>query len=98
MGFVVVLVFFMLVFTSMCIKIVPEYKRLVVFTYGRVEKFLKGPGVVICIPFVQKTVTVDIAAVSLEENEQMEIVEVSGTMLKIKKFPSGKTISLEFKN
>ena len=41
------------------VKILREYERAVVFTLGRFEK-VKGPGLVLVIPFVQEMVRVDL--------------------------------------
>ncbi len=41
------------------IKVLREYERAVVFTFGRFEK-VKGPGLVLLIPFVQEMVRVDL--------------------------------------
>ncbi len=54
-GFVVVL----LIFLAAAIKIVPEYKRLVVFRLGRCIG-QKGPGLTLLIPFIDRPVSVDL--------------------------------------
>lgn len=54
-GVVVVL----LVFLASAIKIVPEYKRLVVFRLGRCIG-QKGPGLTLLIPFIDRPVSVDL--------------------------------------
>jgi regulator of protease activity HflC (stomatin/prohibitin superfamily) len=41
-------------------KIVPEYQRLVRFTFGRYDQAPRGPGWVWLIPFVHSSVTVDL--------------------------------------
>ncbi len=48
-----------LVVLANAIKIVPEYKRLVVFRLGRFLQS-KGPGLVLLIPFIDRAVTVDL--------------------------------------
>jgi len=53
---VVVLV---VIFLAAAIKIVPEYKRLVVFRLGRCIG-PKGPGLVLLIPFIDRPVSVDL--------------------------------------
>jgi regulator of protease activity HflC (stomatin/prohibitin superfamily) len=55
-GFVVLAVIFFLV---NAIKVVPEYKRLVVFRLGRCVGD-KGPGLVLLIPIVDRPVSVDL--------------------------------------
>ena len=54
-GVVVLLV----IFLAAAIKIVPEYKRLVVFRLGRCIGS-KGPGLVLLIPFIDRPVSVDL--------------------------------------
>src|SRR6202162_2652052 len=44
---------------AMAVKILREYERAVVFTLGRFQK-VKGPGLVMLIPFVQEMVRVDL--------------------------------------
>jgi regulator of protease activity HflC (stomatin/prohibitin superfamily) len=54
--FIIVVVF---VFITATVKILREYERAVVFTLGRFQK-VKGPGLVLLIPFVQEMVRVDL--------------------------------------
>ncbi|MHC1740181.1 MAG: SPFH domain-containing protein [Anaerolineaceae bacterium] len=49
----------LVIFLAAAIKIVPEYKRLVVFRLGRCIG-PKGPGLVLLIPFVDRPVSVDL--------------------------------------
>ncbi len=49
----------LIIFLAAAIKIVPEYKRLVVFRLGRCIG-QKGPGLVLLIPFIDRPVTVDL--------------------------------------
>ncbi len=56
------------------IKIVPEYRRLVVFRLGR-SQGPKGPGVVFLIPFVDRAVSVDLREVFLEIPAQTSITK-----------------------
>ena len=44
---------------AMAVKILREYERAVVFTLGRFQK-VKGPGLVMLVPFVQEMVRVDL--------------------------------------
>lgn len=55
-GIVVILV---VIFLAAAIKIVPEYRRVVVFRLGRCIG-AKGPGLVLLIPFIDRPVTVDL--------------------------------------
>lgn len=54
-----VLILAILVFLATAIKIVPEYKRVVVFRLGRCLGE-RGPGLVVLIPFVDRAVSVDL--------------------------------------
>jgi regulator of protease activity HflC (stomatin/prohibitin superfamily) len=49
----------LIIFLAAAIKIVPEYKRLVVFRLGR-SIGQRGPGLVLLIPFVDRPVLVDL--------------------------------------
>lgn len=60
--FAVILLAVLLYFT---IKILREYERGVVFTLGRFDK-VKGPGMIILIPFVQQMVRVDLRTVVMD--------------------------------
>jgi len=54
-----VLVLIVILFLAMVLKVVPEYKRLVVFRLGRCIG-QRGPGLVILIPFIDRGVSVDL--------------------------------------
>ncbi len=62
MTFGIILLAVLLYFT---IKILREYERGVVFTLGRFDK-VKGPGMIILIPFVQQMVRVDLRTVVMD--------------------------------
>ena len=47
------------------VKILREYERAVVFTLGRFQK-VKGPGLVLLIPFFQEMVRVDLRTQVIE--------------------------------
>jgi regulator of protease activity HflC (stomatin/prohibitin superfamily) len=68
---VLVLVIF---FLANAIRIVPEYQRLVVFRLGRLLK-VKGPGLVLLIPIVDKGVKVDLREFYLEIPRQDSITK-----------------------
>jgi regulator of protease activity HflC (stomatin/prohibitin superfamily) len=55
----------LLIFLSAAIKILREYERGVVFTLGRFTG-IKGPGLIILIPFVQQMVRVDLRTLVLD--------------------------------
>ena len=61
-SFGVILLVILLYYT---IKILREYERGVVFTLGRFDK-VKGPGMIILIPFVQQMVRVDLRTVVMD--------------------------------
>ena len=52
-------VLFALLLIGAAVKILREYERAVVFTLGRFQK-VKGPGLVLMIPFIQEMVRVDL--------------------------------------
>ena len=54
-----------IVFLVMAIRILREYERGVVFTLGRFTG-VKGPGLIILIPFVQQMVRVDLRTIVLD--------------------------------
>ncbi|MDX1581767.1 MAG: SPFH domain-containing protein, partial [Alphaproteobacteria bacterium] len=64
-GLYAFLAFILLVFLASAIKILREYERGVVFTLGRFSG-VKGPGLIILIPFVQQMVRVDLRVVTLD--------------------------------
>ena len=59
----------LLVFLSAAIKILREYQRAVVFTLGRFSG-VRGPGLIILIPFVQQMVRIDLRTLVLDVPEQ----------------------------
>jgi len=70
-GVVVILV---VVFVATAIKIVPEYRRIVVFRLGRCIG-AKGPGLVLLIPFVDRPVAVDLREQVREIPAQQSITQ-----------------------
>jgi len=59
------IVVFIIVFLSMSIRILREYERGVVFTLGRFTG-IKGPGLIILIPYIQQMVRVDLRTIVLD--------------------------------
>jgi len=53
------LLFIVIMIGSATVKILREYERAVVFTLGRFEQ-VKGPGLILLIPFIQEMVRVDL--------------------------------------
>ena len=66
-GWIVILVILVIavIFFVNAIRIFREYERGVVFTLGRFWK-VKGPGLVIIVPFIQQAVRVDLRTMVLE--------------------------------
>jgi len=63
------LVPFALLFVFSAIKILREYERGVIFLLGRFWR-VKGPGLIIVIPFIQKMVRVDLRTIVMDVPEQ----------------------------
>ena len=61
----VYIIIFTIVFLAMAIRILREYQRAVVFTLGRFTG-IKGPGLIILIPFIQQMVRVDLRTIVLD--------------------------------
>jgi len=68
-GFLIPLIFLILIFLWASIKILREYERGVMFTLGRYTG-VKGPGLIIMIPFVQQMVRTDLRTVVLDVPSQ----------------------------
>ena len=64
----------LVIFLASAIKIVPEYRRVVVFRLGRCVG-AKGPGLVLLIPFVDRPVTVDLREQVREIPAQQSITQ-----------------------
>jgi regulator of protease activity HflC (stomatin/prohibitin superfamily) len=69
-----VVLILVIAFLVNAIKVVREYQRLVVFRLGRVLG-IKGPGLVLLIPFVDRAVWVDLREFYLEIPHQTAITE-----------------------
>lgn len=67
-----VLVLFVFVLASSSLRIVPEYKRLVVFRLGRMLG-MRGPGLVLLLPFIDLAMAVDL-------REQTAQIKLDGTV------------------
>jgi regulator of protease activity HflC (stomatin/prohibitin superfamily) len=66
-------------FLVKAIKVVPEYRRLVVFRLGR-SIGIKGPGLVLLIPIIDKASWVDLRELYLEIPHQAAITEDNATI------------------
>jgi regulator of protease activity HflC (stomatin/prohibitin superfamily) len=60
-----VIIVLLVVLLAYSIRILREYERGVVFTLGRFDK-VKGPGLILLIPFVQQMVRVDLRTVVMD--------------------------------
>ncbi|MEL7590670.1 MAG: SPFH domain-containing protein [Anaerolineaceae bacterium] len=69
-----VAIILLVVFFAAAIKIVPEYRRIVVFRLGRCIG-AKGPGLVLLIPFVDRPITVDLREQVREIPAQQSITQ-----------------------
>ncbi len=74
----VVIIFFVL---SSAIKIVPEYKRIVLFRLGRLVGS-RGPGIVFIAPFIDKAVSVDLRILTLDVPVQ-EVITKDNVAIKV---------------
>jgi regulator of protease activity HflC (stomatin/prohibitin superfamily) len=68
-GIVVVLAFFLLLFLGSSVRVLREYERGVIFRLGRLIA-LKGPGLIILIPIIDRMVRVDLRTVTLNISPQ----------------------------
>jgi regulator of protease activity HflC (stomatin/prohibitin superfamily) len=77
--FLPILIVLMLIVSS--IKIMREYERAVIFTLGRFDA-VKGPGLVLIVPFVQQIVRVDLRTVVMEVPAQ-DVISRDNVSLKV---------------
>lgn len=66
---VIVIIILLLVLLFASIKILPEYERGVVFTLGRMTG-VKGPGLFLIVPVLQKMIKVDMRVIVLDVPKQ----------------------------
>ena len=67
--FIIVIIFLVLAFLWAAIKILNEYERGVIFRLGRVIK-IKGPGIIILIPVIDRMVKVSLRLVTMDVPSQ----------------------------
>jgi regulator of protease activity HflC (stomatin/prohibitin superfamily) len=73
---VALILFVALVLIALSVRVVNQFERLVVFTFGRTdENAVKGPGVVLLIPIAQRGVKVNIAETFVEVPSQTNITK-----------------------
>lgn len=66
---IVYVLFFVVAFLAVAIRILREYQRGVIFTLGRFTG-IKGPGLIILVPFIQQMVRVDLRTIVLDVPSQ----------------------------
>ena len=71
---IAVAVFLLIIVLALAIRVVPEYRRMVVFRLGRVTG-LRGPGLVLLIPLVDRPTNVDLREFFLEIPHQTSITK-----------------------
>jgi regulator of protease activity HflC (stomatin/prohibitin superfamily) len=64
-GIVGVVILFALIALLSAIKVVQEYERGVVFRLGRIAG-VRGPGLILLIPFIERMVKVDLRTVTMD--------------------------------
>jgi regulator of protease activity HflC (stomatin/prohibitin superfamily) len=64
-AFYIPLIILALIFLTAAIKILREYERAVVFTLGRFTG-VKGPGLILLVPYVQQLVRIDLRTIVLD--------------------------------
>jgi regulator of protease activity HflC (stomatin/prohibitin superfamily) len=69
MGFTFFLILMGLVVLSSTIKILPEWERGVVLRFGRFVD-VRGPGLIILVPFIEKIIKVDIRTITMDIKPQ----------------------------
>ncbi len=75
----VVVVAFVLIVSS--VKVLREYERAVVFTLGRFQR-IRGPGVVLLVPFIQELVRVDLRIQVIEVPTQ-DVISRDNVSMKV---------------
>ncbi|MDR1516343.1 MAG: slipin family protein [Synergistaceae bacterium] len=81
LGSIFGVVFILIFFFSSVFRIVPEYQRLVVFRLGRLWGS-KGPGLVVVIPWIDRTLKVDLRVVTLDVPVQ-EVITKDNVPIKV---------------
>ena len=81
LGSIFVAGFILLLILSSAIKIIPEYRRIVLFRLGRLVGS-RGPGIVFIVPFIDKAVTVDLRILTLDVPVQ-EVITKDNVAIKV---------------
>lgn len=75
------IIFIALLILSSAVKIVPEYKRLVIFRLGRLAGS-RGPGIVFIIPIIDRPVSVDLRILTMDVPVQ-EVITKDNVPIKV---------------
>ena len=81
MSFVSILVFVLLVVVASSIKITQEYERAVIFRLGRAVG-VRGPGLVLIVPFIEKARRVDLRTITMDIPAQ-EVITRDNVSVKV---------------
>jgi regulator of protease activity HflC (stomatin/prohibitin superfamily) len=76
------LIFLVVVIFFVCVKIIPEYERAVVFRLGRVMREPKGPGVIFLIPLVDTMMRLSIRTITMDIEPQ-DVISRDNVTLKV---------------
>jgi len=79
--FVSTIVVLVVLLLANMIKILREYERGVIFTLGRFDK-VKGPGLIIVIPFIQQMVRVDLRVIVMDVPTQ-DVISYDNVSVKV---------------
>lgn len=79
--FVSTIVVVLVLLLANTIKILREYERGVIFTLGRFDK-VKGPGLIIVIPFIQQMVRVDLRVIVMDVPTQ-DVISYDNVSVKV---------------
>ena len=69
LNFLVYIIVAVIIILPMIVKIMREYERAVVFTFGRFTS-VKGPGLIIIVPLIQQIVRVDLRTIVMDVPSQ----------------------------
>ncbi|NKI35345.1 slipin family protein [Wenzhouxiangella sp. XN79A] len=81
LSFAGVIGFLLILLLANTIKILREYERGVIFTLGRFDK-VKGPGIILVIPFIQQMVRVDLRTVVMDVPTQ-DVISFDNVSVKV---------------
>ncbi len=81
LGSAMVAIFILLIILSMAVRIVPEYRRVVLFRLGRLVGS-RGPGIIFMMPIIDKAVTVDLRILTLDVPVQ-EVITKDNVAIKV---------------